>query len=235
VALPGQEPTPRSLPSRVPRRQLHDRYFLQAKREGYLARSAYKLKEIADRKGVLSPGQRVLDLGCAPGSWLQVAAERVGRGGRVVGVDLEPVDAPMPANVCHLVADVLSPDLRDRVRERCGEGALPVDVLLSDMAPRTSGAGDDFASAELCERVLELAPELLSPGGDLVMKILEGERYMEILRAAGDHFRESKGFKPKASRDVSREMYIVARGSRNIASSGDGPPGSHAARGADRA
>lgn len=192
------------------RRVLHDRYFKQAKAEGYLARSAYKLAEIQQRKGLMRPGDRVLDLGCAPGSWLQVASEVVGPRGVVVGVDLQEIRAPMPANVRTLVGDIERMDAGEMV-EAAGAGRL-FDVVLSDMAPATTGAGDAFRSARLCDRVLDLLEGLLRPGGHLAMKVLEGEPYPGLLRRTQGLFERARGFKPRASREVSREMYVVGHG-----------------------
>ena len=188
------------------RRSLHDRYFKDAKAEGYLARSAYKLLQIQEAKRLLKPSNRVLDLGCAPGSWLQVASEIVGPRGLVVGVDLSEVRHAMPDNVQTIVGDIgdLGP------AQLIPQGERLFDVVLSDMAPNTSGHGDDMCSAHLCRRILELLPDVLAPGGNLAMKILEGADYPEILRETKSIFANSKAFKPKASRDVSREIYIVA-------------------------
>lgn len=188
------------------RRELHDQYFKQAKAEGYLARSAYKLKEIQDRRRILPRAGRILDLGCAPGAWLQVAAQAVGPRGSVIGVDIKAVEARLPVPARAIQADVYDLDPKDIVE---GAGGL-FDALLSDMAPATSGAGDDFLSVRLCDRVLELAPTLLRPGGALVMKVFEGEQYPDLLRRTALMFEQAKGFKPAASRSVSREMYIVA-------------------------
>lgn len=195
------------------RRVLHDRFFKQAKAEGYLARSAYKLTEIDDRKRLIALGARVLDLGCAPGAWLQVAAERIGdpkRGGVVVGLDLQPVAASIAPHVFTLQGDVYAVT----PAELLGESGERFDVVLSDMAPNTTGHGDDFLSARLCGRVLDLCPSVLRAGGNLAMKIFEGAAYAEVLRRAERMFVEARGFKPKASRDVSREMYIVGHGMR---------------------
>jgi 23S rRNA (uridine2552-2'-O)-methyltransferase len=172
--------------------------------------------EIDDRKRLLRPGDHVLDLGCAPGSWLQVSAERVGLSGIVVGLDLKPSAQGLGPNVLALRGDVWQIDAADLVRAaaRAGGHERLFDVVLSDMAPNTSGHGDDFISARLCRRVLELAPALLRPGGHLVMKIFEGAEYSRVLREASDLFAEARGFKPRASRDVSREMYIVCKGLR---------------------
>jgi 23S rRNA (uridine2552-2'-O)-methyltransferase len=194
----------------VAQRKLHDRYFRQAKAEGYLARSAYKLTEINDRFRLIRTGARVLDVGCAPGSWLQVAAELAGPQAAIVGIDLKRVEHPMPANVTALVGDI----------EKSPPGSLTgpaggaFDLILSDMAPNTSGHGDDLVSARLCRSLLALLPGLLAPGGALAMKIFEGQEYPLVLRETQRLFREAKGFKPKASREVSREMYIVAKGYR---------------------
>ncbi|MBL8763439.1 MAG: RlmE family RNA methyltransferase [Phycisphaerae bacterium] len=212
-------------------RKLHDRFFKLAKAEGYLARSAYKLKQIQERRALLRSADWVLDLGCAPGSWLQVASQLVGSRGRVVGLDLKAVTHPMPPNVRAVVGDAVATppaELLARVRPDGPDStARPdrrFDVLLSDMAPDTTGYGDDLLSARLCDRVLDLAPALLRPGGRLVMKIFEGERYPELLRRAASMFVDARGYKPEASRDVSREMYIIAEGLRaDVAADGPAP------------
>lgn len=191
-------------------RKLHDQFFKMAKAEGYLARSAYKLLEIHERKTLIRRGDRVLDLGCAPGSWLQVAEKLVGNSGVVVGIDLQEVTHPFGPRVHTLQDDAFTIDPA-RLTE-LGGGLF--DVLLSDMAPNTTGHGDDLLSARLCRRVLELTPSVLRPGGHLIMKILEGADYPDVLKEAQAMFNEARGFKPKASRDVSREMFINARGLR---------------------
>lgn len=190
------------------RRVLHDAYFKKAKAEGYVARSAYKLIEIQDRFRLFGAGARVLDLGCAPGSWLQVAARIVGDRGRVVGIDLQSVEVDLPGHVTAQVGDAftVNPD------ELLALGGGPFDAVISDMAPNTTGAGDHFRSVRLCRRVLEVLPRLLRPGGNLAMKVFEGEQYPALVREAGRMFREARGFKPKACRDVSFETYIVGLG-----------------------
>ncbi len=187
---------------------LHDRFFKQAKNDGYLARSAYKLIEIDDRKRLIRKGDRVLDLGCAPGSWMQVASQRVGPEGVVIGIDLQPVEHPMPENVRCAVMDVFNAPAETLTAEAGGM----FDVVLSDMAPNTTGAGDHFRSFHLCRHVVDVLPGLLRPGGHLAIKVFEGEKYPELLRHIAHRFREAKGFKPKACRDVSREIYIIAHG-----------------------
>jgi 23S rRNA (uridine2552-2'-O)-methyltransferase len=194
----------------MPRRELHDPYFKKAKAEGYLARSAYKLKEINERKRLFGPGGRVLDLGCAPGAWLQVASEIVGPSGVVVGIDLQEVRDALGPNVFAIQGDIYTTD----AAELTGESRELFDAVLSDMAPNTSGHGDHFLSVRLCRRVLDLLPGLLKAGGNLAMKVFEGEEYIALLAETQQLFREARGFKPKASREVSREMYIVAHGYR---------------------
>ncbi len=212
-------------------RKLHDRFFKQAKAEGYAARSAYKLKQIQEKRQIVRWKDRVIDLGCAPGSWVQVASELVGPDGCVGGIDLKPVEIELPAQARTLVADIFKTDAATLLGLATPEGKSVrlADVLLSDMAPNTEGGagglGDHFRSIELCRRVLELAPALLRPGGNLVMKVFEGEAYPELLKDTQKMFAEVKGFKPEASRDVSREMFVVAKGLKAGLSAGPvGPP-----------
>lgn len=189
------------------KRKLHDQYFRKAKAEGYAARSAYKLREVQERYGILRPGDRVVDIGCAPGSWLQVASEIIGERGRVVGIDLQPVTVSGMSNVKTIVGDatkVTAAELGEILGGSC-------HVLLSDMAPNTTGdpTGDHFRSVSLCRVVLDIAAKLLRPGGNLVMKVFEGETYGDLLRETQQYFGMVKGLKPDATRDVSREMFIV--------------------------
>jgi 23S rRNA (uridine2552-2'-O)-methyltransferase len=184
-------------------RQLHDSYFRKAKAEGYLARSAYKLIEIDDRTRILRRARKVIDLGCAPGSWLQVADKRCPEGVHIVGIDLKEVDAPMPDTVRTVVGDVTKLDPADL------PDPGPFDVVLSDMAPNTSGRGDDLRSAILCRQVLDLLPILLAPGESLVMKILEGAETPGVLAETRAIFGKAQQFKPRACREMSRETYII--------------------------
>lgn len=194
------------------RREIQDAYFRRARAEGYVARSAYKLIEIVERTSLIHRGDRVLDLGCAPGSWLQVAGGLVGAGGLVIGVDLNPTAITPGPNVRAIVGNVFQTEPGVLLEQNGG----PFDAVLSDMAPRTSGGAggsvDHFRSVALCRRVLELASQLLRPGGRLAMKVFEGEAYTDLLRETRSTFERARGFKPKASRDVSREMYIIGTG-----------------------
>jgi 23S rRNA (uridine2552-2'-O)-methyltransferase len=194
----------------VAKRVLQDRYFRQAKREGYRARSAYKLIELDQRRRIFFDDAWVLDLGCAPGSWLQIASERVGPGGLIVGIDLKPVPPGLPSAIRTVVGDftetpasVLLPGPEERF-----------DIVMSDMAPNTSGHGDHFRSVRLCRIVLGRLPEFLTSGGTAVMKVFEGETLPELIDGCRRAFGDVSVLKPNASRDVSRETFVVATGFR---------------------
>jgi 23S rRNA (uridine2552-2'-O)-methyltransferase len=199
-------------------REVQDHFFRLAKQQGYLSRAAYKLIDIDDRKHVLRRGDRVLDCGCAPGSWLQVASKRVGERGMVVGIDLQRIPRKIASNVRVIEGDFTAIAPEDLLRAAGLDPAAGqrFDVILSDMAPNTSGdpQGDHFRSARLCDDLLDRAGLLLRPGGNLVMKVFEGENYSDLVKRAERLFESARGFKPEASRKESREMFIVAHGWR---------------------
>jgi 23S rRNA (uridine2552-2'-O)-methyltransferase len=189
--------------------QQSDRYFRLAKEEGYRARSAYKLKQIDERFHILHRGDAVVDLGAAPGSWSQVVVQRVGRGGKVVAVDLQPIE-PIPGVVI-LQGDMTDPEVQARIEAALGG---PADVVLSDAAPFTTGIKlrDHVLSMELGHAALATARRLLRPGGSLVIKVFEGEDLTELIRAVKQSFHPVKLFTPDATRNESWESFIVARG-----------------------
>ncbi|MCH8342540.1 MAG: RlmE family RNA methyltransferase [Planctomycetes bacterium] len=196
--------------------EVQDHYFRQAKREGYLSRAAYKLIEIDDRKRLLRHGDWVLDCGAAPGSWLQVAAKRVGARGVIVGIDRQPITHHFEdGNIRLIEGDLQETPAEALLRIARGEMGQPrlFDVALSDMAPMTSGdrTTDHHLSVRLCHTVLDRCAEVLRPGGHLVMKVFEGEAYPELVARVRRLFETLKGFVPKASRPQSTEIYIVAR------------------------
>jgi 23S rRNA (uridine2552-2'-O)-methyltransferase len=193
--------------------EVRDHYFHQAKRDGYLSRAAYKLIEIDDRRRVLQRGDRVLDCGAAPGSWLQVASKRVGARGVVVGIDLQPIAKPAGLDNVHVMQGDFTKVEPTALLEPTGSDRL-FDVVLSDMAPSTTGnrSMDHHRSVHLVETLLDRCPDLLARGGHLVAKVFEGEAYPDLLARVRTCFEEVKGFSPKASRDTSTEMFIVARG-----------------------
>ncbi|MDP3995038.1 MAG: RlmE family RNA methyltransferase [bacterium] len=187
-----------------------DAFARKARAEGYLARSAYKLAAIQEKFNLLKPGDRVLDLGASPGSWLQVASEIAGPSGRVVGVDIAPI-AFHAKNVIAIEADMLDAGLEDALAEHA-----PFNVLLSDAAPKTSGIKDrdQALSEELVERSLDLGETLLKPRGNLVAKLFQSPDTKAIAAAAKELFRLVHLHKPKASRERSFETYLVCRDKR---------------------
>lgn len=191
-----------------------DAYHQRAKREGFRSRAAYKLEEIQQRERLLRRGARVADLGCWPGGWLQVAARAVGAQGHVVGVDLRALDAPLEeANVTVLQADLTAPGVAARVLAVLGG---PADVLLSDAAPKLTGIRDaDRAREEtLLEAVEALLADLLRPGGDLLVKLLEGPEAQQIAKRLEKRFDRTRSLKPRASRKGTTERYLLGRGLR---------------------
>lgn len=193
------------------RRQLSDPFVARAAREGYRSRSAYKLIGIDDRRRLLRRGMRVLDLGAAPGGWTQVAVERAGPG-RTVALDLRPMDPVEGALV--LEADAFAEGTAPRARDALGG---PADVVLSDMAPNTTGhrATDQLRSIALAEAALELARALLRPGGSFLVKIIRGGGEEELAAALKAVFEDLRREKPAASRKESREVFLLARSFRD--------------------
>lgn len=205
-----------------------DRFWRKARKEGLRARSAFKLDEIQRRFHVLRPGGRVLDLGAAPGGWCQIAAREVGPKGYVLGVDLERI-APLGAPAETWVADAFAPGLLSRLR---GEGRAPYDVVLSDLAPKTSGvhAADEARSLELAGRALALSLEVLKPAGALVVKVFMGGDFESFLRRARQAFRQVKVVRPEASvARGSKEVYLVCREPRREEESAPRGDGSESA------
>ncbi len=192
-------------------RQLNDPYVAEAKKRGYLSRAAFKLAQLDDKYRFLKPGARVVDLGAAPGGWVQVVLERCGKTARVVGIDLQEME-PIGEAVL-LQGDFLAPEGPDRVRAAL-EGEA--DVVLSDMAAASTGhtQTDHLRVMGLAEAALEFAEEVLSPGGSFVAKVLQGGTERELLSRLKQRFAQVRHVKPAASRSDSAEMYLVATGFR---------------------
>lgn len=194
-----------------------DRFHQQAKREGYRSRAAYKLLEMSRSQRLFRSGQRVADLGCWPGGWLQVAAAAVGPSGRVVGLDLAALDPPLDnGNVVALVGDVSQPDDLKAVLEALQGRAA---VLLCDAAPKLTGvrATDRAREEALLEAVEGALPILLEPGGSLLIKILESPEAQVIDRRLRGGFERARTLKPEASRRGTTERYLVGHGYRGPA------------------
>lgn len=189
-----------------------DAYYHRAKAEGYRSRAAYKLLELQRRYRVIRPGDHVADLGCAPGAWLQVAADLVGPRGRVVGVDIAKV-APSASTIVVLHADVLDPATTDQTLAALGRRPT---VVLSDMAPKLTGIRprDEARCAELGMAALRFAVATLAPEGRLVVKVLTGIDTGELVASARERFLTCKLTRPDATRKGSTECYLVATGFR---------------------
>jgi len=190
-----------------------DHYFQRAKQRGFRARSAFKLEELVQRFGLLRAGARVLDLGAAPGGFLQVIARTVGPSGLAVGVDLVPLRPFTEAWVRTGVVDVLAEDAQARI-EAVAPG--PYDAVLSDMAPKTTGvrATDEARSVRLAERALELARALGKPGSSFVTKLFMGGDFESFRGRLREDYREVKVVRPEATRSASVEIYLVGLGLR---------------------
>ena len=188
---------------------VNDHWVKEAQRRGYRSRAAFKLLELAERDQLLRPGMTVVDLGAAPGSWAQVLRERVGDRGTIVAIDLLEM-APV-AGVKFLQAD-----FREDAALAALAGALggrKADLVLSDMAPNLSGveSADQARAIHLGELALEFAVLWLQPGGDLVVKMFQGEGFPEFQRSMQGYFDKVYVRKPKASRDRSREVFLVGK------------------------
>ncbi|MGB1140584.1 MAG: 23S rRNA (uridine(2552)-2'-O)-methyltransferase RlmE [Halioglobus sp.] len=186
-----------------------DPYVQLAQKEGYRSRACYKLKELQDKDRLLGPGMTVVDLGSAPGGWSQVAVELVGERGRVVASDILPMDSL--ADVEFIQGDFTEDAVFEQILAAL-EGNS-VDVVISDMAPNMSGvsAVDQPRSMYLVELALDMARQVLAPGGSFVAKVFQGEGFDELIRDARVSFGKVLTRKPAASRPRSREVYLVAR------------------------
>ncbi len=186
-----------------------DHYSRKAQKEKYPARSVYKLQEIQKKYRLIRKGDRVLDLGCSPGSWLAYAAELTGEGGRVVGVDLKPVSIQLPAHVTVYKGDLLTPG--KALMEKLGQR---FHAVISDMAPNTTGNKDVDAarSFDLCEAALTLSQKVLVPNGVFICKIFQGELFTVYSDRVKACFNRQHIFKPQSSRKASKEIYIIGMG-----------------------
>lgn len=194
-------------------RKVKDYYFNKAKKEKYPARSVYKLEEVQKKYNLLHPGDIVLDLGCQPGSWSQYAAEIVGRQGKVVGVDLQIDKKPnrgQGGEIVMLAGDVMDPEIVVELAKM----QASFKVVMSDMAPRTSGNKwvDQQLSLRLSRRTLEIAEDLLCEGGNFYCKVFQGEDFTDFFQEVRARFKMAKTVKPKSSRTESREVFLLGMG-----------------------
>jgi 23S rRNA (uridine2552-2'-O)-methyltransferase len=188
-----------------------DHYTQRAKKEQFPARSVYKLQEIQKKYNIIKKGNNVLDLGCAPGSWLLYAAKLTGNKGQVIGIDLEPVTVNIPSHVRVHTGDILLMD--DKFFKSLG---IEFNVVLSDTAPSTTGNKfvDSTRSFELCKTALSIAQTTLSSSGSFVCKIFHGENFKTFTDSVESVFKTHKIYKPKSSRKASKEIYVIGFGKK---------------------
>ncbi|WP_336024171.1 23S rRNA (uridine(2552)-2'-O)-methyltransferase [Halobellus salinisoli] len=188
-----------------------DHYYNKAKQEDYRARSAYKLKQLDEEAGLFGPGNTVVDLGAAPGGWLQVAAEAVGDRGTVVGVDFQRIRELDHENVETIRGDMTDEETKSKLRDRIGDDGA--DVVLSDMAPNMTGeySLDHARSIHLARQAFEVALDLLPAGGDFAAKVFDGQDLADLREDIESEFEYVRSIRPDASRDTSSELYLVGK------------------------
>jgi 23S rRNA (uridine2552-2'-O)-methyltransferase len=189
-----------------------DQFRRRAKEEGYRSRAAYKLLQINDKYRIIGDGSKVVDIGCAPGGWLQVASDIVGERGLVVGIDISPVKTIGRKNIKILQEDITSQDFITKLREAMGKGKA--DCVLADLSPKLSGIWDmdHFKQVELCQKVVDLLPETLALDGSNVVKAFHGAELDTLIKRLRGSFDRVEISKPEASRNESSEVYLVSMG-----------------------
>lgn len=194
-----------------------DHYYKKAKEEGRASRASYKLEQIQSKFRIIRKNDYVLDLGCAPGGWLEVSSELVGPKGIVVGVDILPLKIQLKPNVRYIQGDIGDPKIIDIIPpnpplEKGGEGGFKFDSILSDMAPNTSGVAfkDCYLSYELNCMALRTAQKMLKKGGNFVTKIFQGKEVETFKKNLRKCFKNVEVYIPPATRQMSKELYLVA-------------------------
>ena len=189
--------------------KVRDTYYKKAKQEGYRSRAAYKLLELQERFRIFKTGQLVVDLGAAPGGWIQVAAKLVGPSGKVIGLDLQPIAPFHQKNIIVMQGDITAPATEQRIMEYLGR---PTDIVISDLAPKLTGIRDtdEARSLELNRTALEFAKRLLRPGGSLIIKSFVSEELRIFSTELDKQFDSVQRTRPEASRKGSSEIYFFA-------------------------
>jgi 23S rRNA (uridine2552-2'-O)-methyltransferase len=195
---------------------MHDKYFQLAKREGYRARSVYKLKEIQEQFELISENMDICDIGAAPGSFIQFMKKIIKDTGNIVGIDLKPIDKYSQTNINTLVHDIFDfHTLKPRVEELIGSGKQ-FDLITSDIAPNTTGHKDidQYASVELNIAILGFADVFLKSGGNLLLKVFKGEDFRDLTQEIQKRYERFTEYKPFACRDRSFEEYVICFGKK---------------------
>lgn len=198
--------------NRAPKQYVpNDKYFYKAKSEGYRARSAYKLLEIQERFNLIKPGDTVLDLGAAPGSFLQVVHRLFREECQCIGIDLTKIKSLKKPHISTYLGDVFDEARVTEVLQK--HNCRKVDVLISDIAPKTMGIRDidQWASVELNMQIIKIADIYLKTGGNLLLKVFQGEDFHELIALAKKHYEYCTVHKPKACRERSYETYVICR------------------------
>ncbi|MEM2192667.1 MAG: RlmE family RNA methyltransferase [Candidatus Hadarchaeales archaeon] len=193
------------------RRKDEDGYYRMAKKLGYRSRAAFKLLQLDERYSLIKKGDVVVDLGAAPGGWMQVAAEKVGSAGFVLGVDVQPIEKFPEPNVVTLIADITKENTAAEILKILPRRA---DVVLSDVSPKITGVWsiDHSRSIELTRASLDIAEKILAPGGNILMKVFQGDLLQDFLAEVKEKFTFFKASKPRASRKESAEVYLIGKG-----------------------
>ncbi len=199
-----------------------DFFFKQAKKENYAARSVFKLQEIDEKFRILRPGYKVLDLGAAPGSWSQYCSQKAGPKGRILGIDIQPIKITLP-NALFVTADMRDLNLGELMAAHGIEP--PFDVVLSDMAPKTTGirVTDATRSVELCELALETAERFLRPRGSFVCKLFHSDEFEGFRDKLRKRFEKVEVLRPKSTRKESKEIFFIAQNWKGAPKAAAGP------------
>jgi 23S rRNA (uridine2552-2'-O)-methyltransferase len=185
-----------------------DHYFKKAKKENFAARSVFKLEEIDSRLRIVKPGQKVLDMGASPGSWSQYCSKKIGPNGRILGIDLTVIPLKVP-NAVFVQADLRDANLESIFQQN--GFTEPFDLVLSDMAPKTTGirVTDQARSMELCELALATARRFLKPGGHFVCKLFHSDEFSKLRDEIKKSFEKFEAIKPDSTRKISKEIFLI--------------------------
>ena len=197
-----------------------DHYYKKAKEEGFASRATYKFEQIETKYKVVKKGDHVLDLGCAPGGWLQILSRLVGPKGLVAGIDILPIKIQLPENVRFILGDINDDVAMGKVLEFFDPSAVSpsghriIDLVVSDMAPNTSGVAfkDCYLSYELCVSALDVAKKVLKEGGNFVTKIFQGQELNKFRLELKKNFEKVESYIPPATRQASKEQYLIGKG-----------------------
>ncbi len=191
-----------------------DRFFYKAKEENFAARSVFKLQEIDQKYKVIRPKQKILDLGCAPGSWSQYASRKIGSDGVILGIDLTPVEIKLD-NAKFVTADLYEVNFPELCKEL--QIDLPLDIVMSDMAPKTTGIRltDQARSLDLCELALSYAEQYLKPGGSFICKLFHSDEFKGLQEKIRKSFTKVETLKPHSTRKISKEIFLIGLNKKN--------------------